>query len=87
MNILLLIALWIVIGAFVGALANGAKIRPLSWGRREWFYMLTIGVGTALLGGWIGTLLLGPQFATVTALWVAVIGVVVFPWIAEFRLE
>ncbi len=86
MNTLLLTALWILIGVLIGALANGAKMRPLSWGNRGWLYMLAVGAVTALLGGWIGTLLLGPQFATVTALWVAVIGVVVFPWIAEFRL-
>ncbi len=83
MNILLLIALWIVIGVLAGALANGAKVRPLAWGQRGWLYMLSIGVGSALLGGWVATLLLGPQFATVMALWVAVVGAVVFPWVAK----
>ena len=86
MNTLLLTALWILIGVLAGALANGAKTRPVSWGNRGWLYMLAVGAGTALLGGWIGRLLLGPQFATVTALWVAVIGVILFPWIAKYRL-
>jgi uncharacterized membrane protein YeaQ/YmgE (transglycosylase-associated protein family) len=86
MNTLLLTALWILIGVLTGALANGAKTRPVSWGNRGCLYMLAVGTGTALLGGWIGTLLLGPQFATMTALWVAVIGVILFPWIAKYRL-
>ncbi|HEX6484235.1 MAG TPA: hypothetical protein VF043_35775 [Ktedonobacteraceae bacterium] len=87
MNILLLAALWITIGILAGALANGAKIRPVSWGQKGWLYMLAVGAGTALLGGWIDTLLLGPQFATVTVLWIAVLGVVLFPWIAKYRIE
>ena len=86
MNMLLLTVLWILIGVLIGALANGAKTRPVSWGNRGWLYMLAVGAGTTLLGGWIGMLLLGPQFATMTALWVGVIGVVVFPWIAKYRL-
>jgi hypothetical protein len=86
MNILLLTVLWITTGVLAGALANGAKIRPASWGHRGWLYMLAVGAGIALLGGWISTLLLGPQFATLTVLWVAVVGVVLFPWIAEQRL-
>jgi hypothetical protein len=86
MNILLLTVLWITTGVLVGVLANGAKIRPASWGQRGWLYVLAVGAGIALLGGWIGTLLLGPQFATLTVLWVAVVGVVLFPWIAEHRL-
>jgi uncharacterized membrane protein YeaQ/YmgE (transglycosylase-associated protein family) len=86
MNMLLLTVVWMVIGVLAGALANGAKIRPVSWGQRGWLYMFAVGIGTALLGGWIGTLLLGPQFATVTVLWVAVVGVVLFPWIAKHRI-
>lgn len=86
MKILLLTAIWILIGVLAGSLASGAKIRPISWGNRGWLYMLAVGVGTALLGGWIGTLLLGPQFATVTVIWVAVLGVVLCPWIAKHRI-
>ena len=87
MNNLLLTALWLLIGVLIGALANGAKLRPVSWGQKGWLYMLAVGAGIALLGGWIGTLLLGPQFATVTVLWIAVVGVVLFPWIAQYRIE
>jgi uncharacterized membrane protein YeaQ/YmgE (transglycosylase-associated protein family) len=86
MNIWLLTAIWILIGVLAGALACGAKLRPISWGNRGWLYMLAVGVGTALLGGWIGTLLLGPQFATVTVIWIAVLGVVLFPLIAKYRI-
>ncbi|HZU70979.1 MAG TPA: hypothetical protein VFA09_27125 [Ktedonobacteraceae bacterium] len=85
MNMLLLIGLWISTGALAGALANGARIRPLALGRRGWLYMLAVGAGSALLGGWIATLLLGPQFATLAALWTAVVGVIVFPWIVWLK--
>src|SRR5579875_884031 len=76
----LLLAFWIVIGVLAGALANGAKMHPLAWGRRGWLYMLVVGASSALVEGWIATLLLGLQFAAMMALWTAVVGMVVFPW-------
>ena len=86
MNVLLLLAIWIVIGMLAGALANGARFRPPAWGQLGWLYMLAVGVGAALLGGLIGMLLLGPQFATATALWVAVVAGVVVPWIVRHSI-
>ncbi len=73
---LLLSLIWVVIGLLLGALACGAKLRPASWGKRGWLVMLGIGMMSALLGGWLGAWLFGPQFATVAALWVGVVGVV-----------
>ena len=75
---------WLLMGVLIGALANVAKLRPASWswGRRGWLVMPGIGALAALLGGWVGALLLGIYVATAVALWVAVIGVAVLPWIA-----
>ncbi len=82
---LLLSLIWGVIGLLVGALAYGAKLRPVSWGGRGWLVMLGIGMMSALLGGWLGAWLFGPQFATVTALWVSVPGVCVIPQFFTYR--
>jgi len=41
--------------------------------------MLGLGVLGALLGGWLGTLLLGTLFATATAIWIAVLSVALLP--------
>ena len=41
--------------------------------------MLCIGMMSALLGGWLGAWLFGPQYATSTALWVGVVGVCIVP--------
>ena len=75
----LLALLWFLIGLLLGALANGARLRPLSWGKRGWLYMLGLGVIAALLCGWIATWVTGLQFATVTVLWVTALVVGVFP--------
>ncbi len=78
---LILSLLWLLIGMLIGALANGARLRPASWGRRGWLYTLGVGALAALLGGWISALLLGVQFATATAIWVAVVGVTLVSWL------
>jgi len=73
----ILLLLWVLIGFLIGALANGVRLRPTSWGRRVWLYLPCAGALLALLGGWLGTLLLGALFATATAILVAVAGVTV----------
>jgi uncharacterized membrane protein YeaQ/YmgE (transglycosylase-associated protein family) len=82
--LLLLSLIWLVIGLLLGALACGAKLRPVSWGKRGWLAMLGIGMASALFGGWLGAWLFGPQYATVTALWVGVVGVGL-PWLFTRR--
>ena len=77
---LLLSLVWLVIGVIVGALANGARLRPLSWGRRGWLAMLGLGAAAGLAGGWLGALLYGRYFGAAMALWVAVGVVAVGPW-------
>jgi hypothetical protein len=85
---LILSLLWLLIGLLIGALANAAKLRPAAWGRGGRLGMLGLGALVALLGGWLGTWVLGTLFATATALWVAVLGVALLPrlitWCARF---
>lgn len=76
---LILSLLWLLLGLLIGALANAAKLRPAAWARGGRLGMLGLGALVALLGGWLGTWLLGSLFATATAIWVAVLGVALLP--------
>src|SRR2546425_4442997 len=72
---------WLLLGLLIGLLAVPAKLWPASWGRKKWSAILSIGALAALGGGWLGTLLLGRFFATGVALWIAVLCVVLLPWL------
>jgi uncharacterized membrane protein YeaQ/YmgE (transglycosylase-associated protein family) len=76
---LILSLFWLLIGLLIGALANAAKLRPMAWVRGGRLSMFGFGALGALLGGWLGTLLLGTLFATATALWIAVFSVALLP--------
>ncbi|HEX6556823.1 MAG TPA: hypothetical protein VF026_28940 [Ktedonobacteraceae bacterium] len=76
---LVLSCFWLLLGLLIGLLAVLAKFWPLSWGRKKWPAMLSIGALAAFCGGWLGTLLLGRFFASSVALWIAVLCVVVLP--------
>ncbi len=78
---LILSLLWLLIGLFIGALANAAKLRPAVWVHGGRLGMLGLGALAALFGGWLGTWLFGTLFATATAVWVAVLGVAFLPWL------
>ncbi len=78
---LILSFFWLLIGLFIGALANAAKLRPSTWVHGGRLGMLGLGALAALLGGWLGTWLFGPLFATATAVWVAVLVVALWPWL------
>jgi len=67
---------WVIIGILIGSFANAARLRPASWGRYRWLYMPGVGALAALLGGWLGVLLLERDVATAMALWIAVLGIV-----------
>jgi hypothetical protein len=82
--VFILSLLWVLLGILIGTLANGARLGPASWGRRGWLYLPGAGVLLALLGGWLSTLLLGTLFATVTAIWVTVVGVIVVGWLGKY---
>ncbi|HLI07434.1 MAG TPA: hypothetical protein VKV40_12765 [Ktedonobacteraceae bacterium] len=76
---LILSLLWLVLGLLIGALANAAKLRPSTWEQHGWLAMLGLGALSALIGGWLATWILSTLFATATAIWVAVMGVVLLP--------
>ncbi len=78
---LILSLFWLLIGLFIGALANAAKLRPATWIRSGRLGMLGLGALVALLGGWLGIWLFGTLFATAAAIWVAVLGVALLPWL------
>lgn len=71
--------IWLIVGVIVGALANGARLRPDTWGRRGWLIMLGLGALAGLVGGWLGTLVYGRYFGTAMALWIAVVVVAAGP--------
>jgi uncharacterized membrane protein YeaQ/YmgE (transglycosylase-associated protein family) len=73
---------WLGLGLVIGALALAARLRPSSWGRRGWLLLLGVGMLGALLGGWLGALLLGKLFGTPMAVWVAILAVFV-SWLVE----
>lgn len=79
----ILCLIWLGLGLLIGALALAARLRPASWGRRGWLWMLGVGVLAAQLGGWLGTLLMGRLYGTADALWVAALLVVAVPLLAE----
>ena len=76
---LILSLFWLFIGLLIGALANAAKLQPVPWVRGGRLTLIGLGALLTLLGGWLGTWLLGPLFATATAIWIAVLGVAILP--------
>ncbi|HZO74761.1 MAG TPA: hypothetical protein VFB60_21325 [Ktedonobacteraceae bacterium] len=82
---LILILIWLLIGMLVGLLATAARLQPSSWSRRVWLYMAGIGAAMAFCGGLLGTFIVGRYFATATALWIAVMGVVLLPRVVSLR--
>ena len=83
---MLLSLIWLGIGLLVGLLACGARLRPVTWGRRGWLVMLAIGMASAFCSGWLGVWLFGPQFATMMALWIGVVGICL-PWLLTHRMN
>jgi hypothetical protein len=76
---LILSLFWVLIGLLIGALANAAQLRPAAWARGGRLTLLGLGALVTLLGGWLGTWLLGSLFATATAIWIAALGVALLP--------
>jgi len=77
--------LWILLGTAIGALAIAARLRPSRWGPSGWRILLLIGAIAGLIGGWLGTLIYGRFFGTATSVWIAVLCVVLIPWVASRR--
>jgi hypothetical protein len=78
----LLSLVWLALGLLAGGLALAARLRPASWGRWGWLMLLGLGALAALLGGWIGALVLSTLFGTPAALWVAIVAVFL-PWLVQ----
>lgn len=80
---------WILLGIIFGVLAQGARLGFSARGVRGvpgWLATIGVGILLSLIGGWLGTELLGRLYGTPTALWVGILGVVVAPWLwARFR--
>lgn len=77
--LVLLALLWLCIGAVIGLVARAANLQPASWHIAGRLRMATLGALVAFGGGWLGVLLLGRPFATMLAVWVAVIGTISIP--------
>ncbi|HZC06811.1 MAG TPA: hypothetical protein VE338_14345 [Ktedonobacterales bacterium] len=72
---LLLALFWMGLGVCVGAMAVAARLTPPRWEGRRWLATPALGAGAALLGGWLGAMLLDHIFASFTALCVSVAAV------------
>ena len=75
---------WILLGAALGALVNGARWGLRSHGFAGWRATLaTLGIGAAgaLLFGWLGVFVFGRIFGIPTALWGGILAAVLVPWL------
>lgn len=78
---------WIILGIFLGALANGARWGLRAQGFAGWRATLsTLGIGAAgaVLVGWLGVFVFGRPFGTPAALWGGVLAAVLVPWLLAF---
>lgn len=76
---LLLSLFWLLIGVLIGILANAAKLWSVGW---VWSRCLA-GALAALAGGWLGVWVFGSLFGTATAVWIAVLAVMVVPCLID----
>ena len=73
MALFYLILTWALLGILAGTLALAARLKPATWTRLGWLWLLALGLGASLLGGLLGFWLLGRLFSTAAALWIAVL--------------
>jgi hypothetical protein len=78
---------WLLLGLLIGLLAVAARCCPAAWGRKKWPALLGIAALAAFCGGWLGTLLLGRFFASGVAVWLAVLCMVLLPWLVVWRQQ
>ncbi|PWT77416.1 MAG: hypothetical protein C5B60_02755 [Chloroflexi bacterium] len=76
---------WVLLGLSIGLLALGGRLRLNVTMRHGWALLLLIGALAGLAGGWLGTLVYGRFFGTATSAWLAVLAVVLIPWIINRR--
>lgn len=73
MSTFYLILSWALPGILVALLALAARLKPASWTRHGWLWLLLIGLCSSLSGGALGFWLLGRLFSSATAIWVAIL--------------
>jgi hypothetical protein len=76
---------WVLLGLLIGSLALGGRQRLAPLEHHGWAVLLLLGALAGLAGGWLGTLIYGRFFGTATSAWVAVLAVVLVPWIVNRR--
>ena len=64
---------WVGIGVVIGGVALVARLAPAAWGRWRWLALPALGALAALLGGWLGALLLDRIHASLVAVWVSIL--------------
>lgn len=81
---LMLSLIWLVGGAVVGWLVWAAALpAPRGVARwRPWRHAVT-GALAALVGGWLGSLLLGGLFGSPAALWICVLATAAAPYVSN----
>ena len=72
---------WLLIGVIVGIIGNIANLQPTEWGYFGRLWLLCLSALSALLGGWLGMLLLGSYFSITTALCAVAMAIIIVPWL------
>ncbi len=72
---------WLLIGVIVGIIGNIANLQPTEWGYFGRLWLLCLSALSALLGGWLGMLLLGRYFSIIAVLCVVVMAIIIVPWL------
>ncbi|HLI51075.1 MAG TPA: hypothetical protein VKU87_04720 [Thermomicrobiaceae bacterium] len=69
----MIVVVWLVIGLVVGVIASFAELRLPLTGGKGWLLVIIEAVTAALVGGWLGSLVLSRYYSPATALWVAIL--------------
>lgn len=77
--------LWLGLGVVIGGVALLARLAPAGWGRWRWLALPALGALAALLGGWLGALLLDRIQASLVAVWVSILAIGVMALLARRR--
>jgi len=79
---LILSLIWLGLGVVIGSVALAARLAPVGRGRLGWL-ALAPGAVAALLGGWLGSMLLDRIEASLVAVWVSILAVSVVGLLAR----
>ncbi|HEU5346810.1 MAG TPA: hypothetical protein VFX31_09380 [Ktedonobacterales bacterium] len=82
---LMLSLLWLGLGVVIGGVALLARLTPAGRGGLRWLRLPALSALGALLGGWLGALLLDRIQASLVAVWVGILAVGVAALLARRR--